>query len=167
MNYRSKPKGSYGSQIRRARKVQANRSDHAKAIDRSLKAPKARSVDEWLSAPNRFDLPTVDTNKPQKEETEASSMQITDEKYVFEHQYDFDRLINKDNIDTSIPKNKATYLKILEILEKNKIPYYIDPKYDIKIGGEPDSSILVLKKDLKKALKLTDKYNEILWKTFQ
>jgi len=55
--------GFYGSQIRKARKVQANRSTWAKHIDESLKAPKARSVDEWLSAPNRFDLPNVDTNK--------------------------------------------------------------------------------------------------------
>jgi disulfide oxidoreductase YuzD len=57
----------YGGTIRRARKVQARRSDHAKAIDRCLKAPKAKDVDQWLSAPNRFDLPNVDTNKPKKE----------------------------------------------------------------------------------------------------
>jgi len=58
--------GFYGSQIRKAKKVQARRSDHAKAIDQSLKAPTAKSVDEWLSAPNRFDLPNVDTNKARK-----------------------------------------------------------------------------------------------------
>jgi hypothetical protein len=60
--------GSYGGNIRRAKRVQAKRSDWAKHIDSSLKAPKARSVDEWLSAPNRFDLPKVDTNKPKKTE---------------------------------------------------------------------------------------------------
>ena len=31
-----------------------------------LKAPRAKDVDQWLSAPNRFDLPNVDTNKPKK-----------------------------------------------------------------------------------------------------
>jgi hypothetical protein len=35
-----------------------------KHIDERLKAPKAKDVDQWLSAPNRFDLPNVDTNKP-------------------------------------------------------------------------------------------------------
>ena len=64
MSYREhRTHGSYGATIRRAKRVQARRSDHAKAIDRSLKAPKARRFDEWLHAPNRFDLPTVDTNK--------------------------------------------------------------------------------------------------------
>jgi hypothetical protein len=43
--------------------VQAKRSDHAKAIDERLKAPMATSVKQWLKAPNRFDLPTVDMNK--------------------------------------------------------------------------------------------------------
>ncbi len=66
MNYRGKSKSNYGL-LGKARRVQARRSDHAKAIDRNLKAPKARSVDQWLSAPNRYDLPTVDTNR-QKEE---------------------------------------------------------------------------------------------------
>jgi hypothetical protein len=60
--------GGYGNNIRKARRVQARRSDHAKEMDSVLKAPKAKNVDQWLSAPNRFDLPTVDENiltKPQ------------------------------------------------------------------------------------------------------
>ena len=65
MSYGSKGGHGYGSSLlRRARRVQARRSLHAKAIDQKLKAPKARSVTQWLGAPNRFDLPTVDTNKP-------------------------------------------------------------------------------------------------------
>jgi len=56
--------GGYGGNLRKARRVQATRSDHAKAIDSKLKAPKAKNAEQWLSAPNRFDLPTVDTNKP-------------------------------------------------------------------------------------------------------
>jgi len=55
--------GGYGNNLRKARRVQARRSDHAKAIDSKLKAPKAKNAEQWLSAPNRFDLPTVDTNK--------------------------------------------------------------------------------------------------------
>jgi hypothetical protein len=66
LSYSAKSGHGYGSQIRRARRVQARRSSHAKAIDSSLKAPIATNVDVWLSAPNRFDLPTVDTNKSKK-----------------------------------------------------------------------------------------------------
>jgi hypothetical protein len=54
----------YGKNIRKAKRVQAKRSDWAKHIYSKLKAPKAKDVDQWLSAPNRFDLPNVDTNKP-------------------------------------------------------------------------------------------------------
>jgi len=64
LSYNAKKGHGYGNQIRYAKKVQSCRSSHAKAIDRSLKAPKAQNIDQWLSAPNRFDLPNVDTNKP-------------------------------------------------------------------------------------------------------
>lgn len=66
MSYGTKTGHGYGGLLRRARKVQARRSDHAKAIDSKLKAPKAKNTAQWLSAPNRFDLPTVDTNKKPK-----------------------------------------------------------------------------------------------------
>jgi len=69
LSYREHRQGhGYGGTIRKAKRVQARRSSWAKHIDESLKAPKARSVDEWLSAPNRFDLPNVDTNKPKESE---------------------------------------------------------------------------------------------------
>jgi len=58
LSYNSRSGHGYGN-IRRARKVQAGRSDHAKATDQRLKAPKAKDVDQWLSAPNRFDLPQL------------------------------------------------------------------------------------------------------------
>ena len=67
MDYNAKGGRGYGG-IRRAKRVQARRSDHAKAIDSQLKAPKAKNVEQWLSAPNRFDLPNVDTNNPTKKE---------------------------------------------------------------------------------------------------
>lgn len=63
MSYNSKGGHGYGGTIRKAKRVQARRSSWAKHIDSKLKAPKARSVDEWLSAPNLFDLSNVDTNK--------------------------------------------------------------------------------------------------------
>jgi hypothetical protein len=67
LSYREHRQGHvYGGSIRRAKRVQAKRSDWAKHIDSNLKAPKARSVDEWLSVPTRFDLPNIDTNKPKK-----------------------------------------------------------------------------------------------------
>jgi hypothetical protein len=67
LSYREHPQGhSYGGTIRRAKRVQAKRSDWARHIDSKLKEPKAKSVNEWLSAPNRFDLPNVATNKPKR-----------------------------------------------------------------------------------------------------
>ena len=78
--------------------------------------------------------------------------------------YTYDRLIDKDDIDTRIPKNKEAYLKILEILDKNNIPYHVDPKLD-KQDGMPDYSIDVLIEDIPKAQKLTGKLNEVLRKT--
>jgi hypothetical protein len=64
LSYNAKSGHGYANQIRRAKRVQAKRSDWAKHIDERLKAPKAKDVNQWLSAPNRFDLPNVDTNKP-------------------------------------------------------------------------------------------------------
>lgn len=66
MSYRNRSKGSNYGLMRKAKWVQDHRSDHAKAIDRSMKAPKAKNIEEWLSAPNRYDLPNVDTNKKQQ-----------------------------------------------------------------------------------------------------
>lgn len=66
MSYAERRGHCYGETIRKAKRVQARRSEWAKHIDERLKAPTARSVYEWLSAPNRFDLPNVDTNKPKK-----------------------------------------------------------------------------------------------------
>ena len=63
MSYRDRSKHSNYGLMRRAKRVQARRSDHAKAIDRSLKAPKAKNAEQWLTAPNRFDLTNVDANK--------------------------------------------------------------------------------------------------------
>ncbi|MGA2385374.1 MAG: hypothetical protein ABSG33_02440 [Candidatus Bathyarchaeia archaeon] len=48
--------------------VQARRTPHAKEIDSGLKAPIAKNVEQWLSAPNRYDLPDVDMNKPKEAE---------------------------------------------------------------------------------------------------
>jgi hypothetical protein len=66
LGYSPKSGHGYGGNNRKAKRVQAKRSDWAKHIDSKLKAPKAKNVDQWLSAPNRFDLPNVDTNKSRK-----------------------------------------------------------------------------------------------------
>ena len=144
MNHRANSQGSYGSQIRRAKRVQARRTPHAKAIDTSLQAPKAKSVEQWLSAPNRFDLPTVDENKPK---TKAKSSGVTTE-FFWNHKDDFDRLINKDDIEEGNSANKKVVALILKTLAENNIPYYD--------GGE-DTGIQIQKKDMEKAEKLTDK----------
>jgi hypothetical protein len=63
LSYTERRGHGYGGSIRRAKRVQAQRSAWAKHIDERLKAPKAKDVNQWLSAPNRFDLPNIDTNK--------------------------------------------------------------------------------------------------------
>ncbi len=45
----------------------SKRSSWARHIDSCLKAPMAKSPEEWMNNPNRLDLPNVDTNKPKKE----------------------------------------------------------------------------------------------------
>ena len=70
MSYGENRQGhGYSGTIRRAKRVQARRSDWIKHIDSKLKAPKAKDIDRWLSAPNRFDLPKVETNKPKQDWT--------------------------------------------------------------------------------------------------
>jgi len=66
LSYTERARGSYRSQIRRAKKVQAHRSAWAKHIDERLKAPMAKSPEKWMATPNRLDYPNVDTNKPKK-----------------------------------------------------------------------------------------------------
>jgi hypothetical protein len=65
LSYRGHSKGSYGS-VRKAQRLHARRSSRAKRIDESLKAPIAKSVEQWMNQPNRFDLPNVDTPKKQE-----------------------------------------------------------------------------------------------------
>jgi hypothetical protein len=152
LSYSGKRGSSYGSQIRRARRVQARRSDHAKAIDERLKASRAKSVEQWLSAPNRYDLPTVDENRPKKE---ALSMSMTAEQFWKNHET-FDRLINKDDIEEKNLANQKMVKQILKTLDENKIPYYN--------GGE-DTGVQVPKSDVKRAESLTDKLYGALKKT--
>jgi hypothetical protein len=65
LSYKEHSHRNSGYGIRRVRRVQARRSDHTKAIDRWLKAPRAMGVDQELCAPNHFDLLTVDKQKQQ------------------------------------------------------------------------------------------------------
>lgn len=65
MSYRGKSKSSYGNHRsgRTVAGVQNNRSFRAKITDAGLKAPIAKSIEQWMDAPNRFDLPEVDEPK--------------------------------------------------------------------------------------------------------
>jgi DNA-binding transcriptional regulator GbsR (MarR family) len=149
LNYKATRKVSRNGLLRRARSVQAKRSSHAKAIDSKLKAPRARSVTQWLSALNRYDLPTVDTNKRQK------SMRVTED-YFWKNVENLGRLINKDDIEENNSANKKVVEQIMAALDKNNIPYYY--------GGE-DTCVQVLKKDMERAEKLTNKLYSALKNT--
>jgi hypothetical protein len=65
LSYRGSKKGSYGNHCsgRSVAGVQNNRSFRAKLVDAGLKAPLAKSAEQWMDAPNRFDLPEVDDPK--------------------------------------------------------------------------------------------------------
>lgn len=61
----SKRVGSFGVSFAafdsRIAEVQHSRSDRARLLDSQRKAKIAKSPEQWLSAPNRYDLPGVDT----------------------------------------------------------------------------------------------------------
>jgi len=61
LSYREHPKNLYG--VRKAQRIHARRSKRARHIDERLKAPMAKSFEQWNNQPNRFDLPNVDTPK--------------------------------------------------------------------------------------------------------
>lgn len=75
MSYRGHSKGSYG--IRKAQRIHAKRSPRARQIDESLKAPLAKSFEQWNSQPNRFDLPDVDTPKRQEQDKPFEPRKVT------------------------------------------------------------------------------------------
>jgi hypothetical protein len=60
----------YGFHGRTVRQVQASRSLRARKIDASLHAPIAKTPEQWMKQPNRFDLPDIDTPKPSKKREE-------------------------------------------------------------------------------------------------
>jgi hypothetical protein len=71
LSYRGHKEGCYGN-VRRLQRVHSHRSSRAKKIDESLRTPLAKSDDEWLAQPNRFDVPDVDTPKKEHEHEETA-----------------------------------------------------------------------------------------------
>jgi hypothetical protein len=61
LSYRVHSKGSYG--LKRIQRIHNRRSKRAKQIDEGLKAPIAKTPEQWMAQPNRFDFPDVDTPK--------------------------------------------------------------------------------------------------------
>ena len=66
MSYRGSSKANYGN-IRRLQRFHARRSPLARHIDEGLKAPIAKTPEQWLAKPNRFDIPEVDAPKKSEE----------------------------------------------------------------------------------------------------
>jgi hypothetical protein len=69
LSYRGRSQGSYGN-IRKLQRVHARRSSRAKKTDESLRAPIAKTPEQWLRQPNRFDIPDVDTPKQSAKQQE-------------------------------------------------------------------------------------------------
>jgi hypothetical protein len=66
LGYKQKPRSHYRS----PRQVQAARTRHARRIDEALKAPRAKTPEQWMRQPNRFDLPDIDTPKQSDKQQE-------------------------------------------------------------------------------------------------
>lgn len=59
MSYRGHSKGNYG--LRKVQRVHNRRTTRAKRIDEGLRAPTAKTPEQWLQQPNRYDYLDVDT----------------------------------------------------------------------------------------------------------
>ena len=76
MSYRGRSQSCYGN-LRRVQRAHALRSNHAKRIDESLRVPLAKTSEQWLEEPNRFDVPEVDTpEQASKEEQDRRLEEI-------------------------------------------------------------------------------------------
>jgi hypothetical protein len=77
MSYRSHGSFGYGA-TRKAQRLHARRSNRAKRIDESLRAPIAKTPEQWMNQPNRFDFPDVDTpnDRISKEEQDKRLAEI-------------------------------------------------------------------------------------------
>jgi hypothetical protein len=69
LSYKGNSKSNYGSQRhnRSIQSVQNARSSHARNLDSHFKAKLAKSPEQWMNYPSRFDLPEVDAPKPKEE----------------------------------------------------------------------------------------------------
>jgi hypothetical protein len=76
LSYRGHSKGNYS--LQKIQRAHSRRSNRAKCIDESLRAPIAKTPEQWLTQPNRFDFPNVDTPKDMvsKEEQERRLAEI-------------------------------------------------------------------------------------------
>jgi hypothetical protein len=65
-------------QHRKLQQLHRSRSNRAKRIDESLRAPMAKSAEQWMLQPNRFDVTDVDTpsDKASREEQERRFAEI-------------------------------------------------------------------------------------------
>lgn len=70
MGYRGHAKDSYANATGRVKLVRFRRSQMAREIGESLDAPRARTENQWLRQPNKFDIPNIDTPKSLNEKTE-------------------------------------------------------------------------------------------------
>jgi len=69
LGYRGRSGFGYGA-TRKAQRLHARRSNRAKRIDESLRAPIAKTPEQWMQQPNRFDFPDVDTPKKGEDDLE-------------------------------------------------------------------------------------------------
>lgn len=76
MSYRGSSKGCYGS-FRKAQKFHAKRSKNARLIDEGLRAPLAKSPEQWMQQPNRLDLAEIDMPKQSTKQEEKRQENTT------------------------------------------------------------------------------------------
>lgn len=79
--------------LEKAERVQENRSERAKEIDRRYNAPIPDKAEKWIEHPNRYDLPGVDTipNKIQEKRVQRLVPILKEKGFVDEYKEDVEK----------------------------------------------------------------------------
>jgi hypothetical protein len=135
LSYRGKSKGSYGNRSGRTISgVQHARSSRAKSLDAVLKAPLAKTDEQWMNNPSHYDWPNVDMPKPKDvvlPPVEKKPDELVDERFEAKRskaeeywmsltpmqRYDIMKVLDLNG--KSVPERLK---KIMSYIEKNDLP---------------------------------------------
>lgn len=108
MSYDAKGGHGYGNQKRSVRSVQASRSKRSQDMDVRLKAPIAKSDEQWLRDPPHYDLPDVDELKSPQTINTPSNQVVNGEKNMNMQHMPSD-LVSETDDETSYIQEQEGY----------------------------------------------------------